>query len=163
MPEYRYLQLNESNFPFFAGIFGSVCRGDYTSDNIAFGQAVVDCFVTSTSCRSRACTRATSIFWCEYPSWLANEKRWEDRHLGHYLHIGGFFRFEMQSNKVISTSWLGYRVNVGELPLQIVGKMVSSNELRLVLEGVECPETRSSIIEDWKNLLSEDFLAKYYN
>jgi hypothetical protein len=163
MPEYRYLQLNKSNFDFFAALLRGPCMTAWASSNIEFGQKIVDSFLTTERYPTRYCHQASSVRWCEYPSWLNDEPRWEDRHLGHYLHIGGFFRFEMQSNKVISTSWLGYRVNVGELPLQIVGKMVSSNELRLVLEGVECPETRSSIIEDWKNLISEDFLAKYYN
>jgi hypothetical protein len=162
MSNYRYLQLNESNFEFFASIFGSTCRGELTRCNIKFGQAVVDNFITTDRYRMRSCIRATSVFWYEYPEWLKDEPKWEHRHLRHILHPGGFFRFEMQDNKVVSVSWLGYRVDVGELPLQVAGKQVSSNELRLVLEGVTCSDTRAQIIEDWSSMLSEDFLAKYY-
>ena len=162
MPEYRYLHLNQTNFPFFAAIFGSTCRGELTQCNLAFGQAVVDSFVTTDRRPIRSCPRPSSVFWWEEPPWLKDEPKWQHRRLQHTLHVGGFFQFEMQENKVVSVSWLGYRVNVGQLPHVVVGRQVSSNELRLVLEGVTCPETRASIIEDWGSMLSEDFFAKYY-
>ena len=163
MPEYRYLQLNESNFPFIEGIFGSQVRRRISSDNIAFGQAVVDCFKTVTERPLVCMTQTSNVFFHETPSWLENEKHWQDRKLMHSLHKGGFFQFTLENNKVIEVTWLGYRLDFTQRRIQVAGRQVSSNELKLVLEGVECPKKRSSIIEDWRNLLSEDFLAKYYN
>lgn len=163
MPEYRYLQLNESNFPFFAAVFGSTCRGELTQCNIKFAQSVVDNFITTDRRPIRSCPHPSSVFWTEYPKWLKDEPKWQHRHLSHTLHVGGFFQFEMEESKVVSVTWLGYRINVGQLPHVVVGRQVSSNELKLVLEGVTCYEARAQIIEDWGKMLSEDFLAKYYN
>ena len=163
MPEYRYLRLNDANFPFISGIFGSQVRSPLASDNLAFGQAVVDSFVT-TDDRPLVCmTGVSNVFFHEKPSWLEGEEKWQNRKLMHSLHKGGIFQFTLSEGKVVEVTWLGYRLDFSQRRIQVAGRQVSSNELRIVLEGVEDSKTRSQIIEDWKNLLSEDFLAKYYN
>ena len=81
----------------------------------------------------------------------------------HSLHKGGIFQFRMEGKRVIEVTWIGYRLDFSQRKIQVAGRQVSSNELRLVLEGIESSETRSQIIEDWRTMLSEDFLAKHYN
>ena len=163
MPVYKYLQLNKNNFPFIVGIFGNPIRGELTRSNTAFGEAVLATFKVTDERPLVCMTGASNVFFHERPLWLRKEKHWQDRSLMHTLHLGGIFQFTLEEGKVIEVTWLGYRLDFSGKEIKLAGRQISSNDLRIVLEGVTDMATRSSIIEDWRTLLSEDFLAKYYN
>lgn len=163
MSKYRYLQLNNTNFEFFSALLQGPCLTQMSRDNVMLGQAIVDSFITTDKYPIVSMVGASGVMWREYPEWLSDEPKWQHRHLLHNLHLGGFFCFEMNdANKVVSMTWFGYRLDLSQRgPIQVVGRQVSASELRIALKGVECSETRAQIIEDWRNLLSEDFNAKY--
>lgn len=161
MSNYRYLQLNKSNFQFFDSLLRGPCMSQYSSDNIALGQAIVDSFITVERQPIICMVGASNVYWSEKPVWLKDEPKWQHRSIMHNLHLGGYFRFEIQDKKVVAMTWFGYRMDLSQKQIEIVGRQVCTTELRVVLKDVKCYDARAQIIDDWSNMLSEYFNEKY--
>ena len=118
----EYLKITPEIGTLLASCMGGVIRPSWvrSDGNFELANLLVRCFPSFITEEEPTLEEGKFLhfMWTEEPQELANKKKWQDRWLNHWPHVGGFFVFTYAGNKfrneLISITWKGYKVIVDE-------------------------------------------------
>ena len=118
----EYLKITPEMGTLLASSMRGAVRSSWmgSSGNQEFANLLLKCFpsfLTEEEPKLEA-GRFLHFMWTEEPSELADKKRWQDRWLHHWPHVGGYFVISYEENKfrneLISITYKGYKAIVHE-------------------------------------------------